>query len=157
MHFRHRSIRARIFFLILIPLLSLIGLYAFATTITARDAITLARATDVHNSLADPVGFFVTELEPERLLATVYLAHPTARGLAALEAQEAATNRSLEGMRTAADSAAARQASPQVKTALAATLQNADGLPSLREEITSQGISRASVQATYAAMIAAGY
>jgi signal transduction histidine kinase len=157
MHFRHRSIRARIFFLILIPLLSLIGLYAFATTITARDAVTLARATDVHNSLADPVGFFVTELEPERLLATVYLAHPTVRGLAALEAQEAATNRSLEGMRTAADSAAARQASPQVKTALAATLQNADGLPTLREEITSHGISRASVQATYAAMIAAGY
>ena len=43
MNLNRRSIRIRAFFLVLVPLLSLIGLYAFATTITARgDAITLA-------------------------------------------------------------------------------------------------------------------
>ncbi|HMH90823.1 MAG TPA: hypothetical protein VK586_07015, partial [Streptosporangiaceae bacterium] len=76
MQLRHRSIRARTFFLVLVPLLSLLGLYAFATTLTARDAVTLAHATTVRNSIADPIGFYATEIQGERILATIYLAAP---------------------------------------------------------------------------------
>ena len=46
MSLRLRSIRQRILLLVLVPVLSLIGLYAFATSITASNAINLARAGD---------------------------------------------------------------------------------------------------------------
>ena len=49
MGLRHKSIRLRVLLLILVPLLSLIGVYAFATTQTAREAIDLARAKAVEN------------------------------------------------------------------------------------------------------------
>ena len=45
MGLRLRSIRQRIFLLILVPVLSLIGLYAFATFLTARGALTLSQAS----------------------------------------------------------------------------------------------------------------
>lgn len=55
------------------PLFSLIGLYAFTTTITASGALTLARATEVRDSIADPIGLFASQVQQERLLATMYL------------------------------------------------------------------------------------
>ena len=158
MNLNRRSIRIRAFFLVLIPLLSLIGLYAFATTITARNAITLARATTVRNSIADPIGFLATEVQGERLLATVYLAAPTARDRAALTAQQAKTNESLGLFRTAANSAATQKASSAgVKAALAATFRQVAGLPALRAKIVAGTISPAAAQQAYSDMISAGY
>jgi signal transduction histidine kinase len=158
MHLRHRSIRVRTSFLVLVPLLSLLGLYVFATVITARAAITLARATAVRSSIADPIGFYATEIQGERTLATVYLAAPTPRDLAALSAQEAKSNAALTVLRRAADSSSTRGASsPAVKAALAATLKDAAGLPALRGQIIANVISRAAAQQAYSRMVAAGY
>lgn len=53
---RLRSVRSRVLVLILLPLLSLTGLYAFVASITAGDAITLARAVSIRNTLDDPTG-----------------------------------------------------------------------------------------------------
>jgi signal transduction histidine kinase len=157
MHLRQRSIRARTFLLVLVPLLALLGLYAFATTITAGDAITLARATAVRNSIADPIGFFTTQIQGERTLATVYLAAPTPQDLAALTGQESKSDAALAVLRRAADSASMRSASsPAVKAAVAATLDDAASLPALREKINSSQVSRAAVQRAYSAMVAAG-
>ena len=44
MSWRLRSVRRRILLLALVPVLSLIGIYTFYTSIAARDAINLARA-----------------------------------------------------------------------------------------------------------------
>jgi signal transduction histidine kinase len=157
MHLRQRSIRARTFFLVLVPLLALLGLYTFATTITAGDAITLARATAARDSIADPVGFFTTEIQGERMLATVYLAAPTPQDLAALGQQEGKSDAALAALRRAANSASMTSASsPAVKAAVAATLHDAAGLPALRGKITSGQVSRAAVQSAYSAMVAAG-
>src|ERR1022692_4816170 len=102
MHMSHRSIRARTFFLVLVPLLSLIGLYAFATTITASETITLARASTVRDSLADPIGFYATALQGERMLGTAYLAAPTPAALGALSKQEATSDAALALLRRTA-------------------------------------------------------
>jgi signal transduction histidine kinase len=158
MHLRRRSIRARTFFLVLVPLLALLGLYAFATILTARDPVTLARATVVRDSIADPIGFYATEVQGERTLATVYLAAPTAQDLVALTTQEAKSDAALAVLRKAVASAATRRASsPVVKAALAATLRDAARLPALRASIIADSVSRAAAQRQYNGMIAVGY
>ena len=155
---QRRSIRARTFFLVLVPLLSLIGLYIFTTIITVGAAITEARATAVRSSIADPIGFFATDIQAERMLATVYLAAPTPANLAALTAKEHSSDGTLAAFRSAADSPGTQSASaPAVKAALAATFQAADGLPSLRAEIASRQISRTAARQAYSNIVAAGY
>lgn len=49
-----KSIRQRILLLVLVPVLSLIGLYIFATSLTASDAINLARANTLKNATGVP-------------------------------------------------------------------------------------------------------
>jgi signal transduction histidine kinase len=153
-----RSIRARTFLLVLTPLVSLVGLYAFATTITAQDANTLARATSVRNSIADPIGFFTSEVQQERLAVSLYLAQPSAKGLAALRVQEAKTDAELAALRAAVDSPATQSASAQpVKAAIAVMLHDSAGLPALRDQVASRAVTMARAQSDYSAIIAAGY
>ena len=158
MQLHRQSIRARTFFLVLVPLLSLIGLYTFTTIITAGAANTLARATTVRDSIADPIGFFATDLQAERMLATIYLAAPTRDNLAALTAEEQKSNQTLGAFRAAADSASTQNASSTaVKAALAATFKGTAALPALRAGIASRHVSRAMAQQTYTGIIMAGY
>lgn len=158
MRLHFHSIRARILILSIVPLFSLIGLYAFTTTITASDALTLARATEVRNSIADPIGLFASQVQQERLLATRYLTGGTPGSLAALTAQEGKTDAALAGFRSAADSGGTVNASgAPVRAAVAAALRDAAGLPALRAEITAGKAGAASAQTAYAGMIAAGY
>src|SRR5450759_5753649 len=71
MGFRLRSIRQRIFLLILVPVLSLIGLYIFATSNADGNALNLARANTLRNATGVPAGIFLLSLihisEPTRL------------------------------------------------------------------------------------------
>src|SRR3984893_8474512 len=89
MGFRLRSIRQRIFLLILVPVLSLIGLYIFATSITARNAINLARTDTLKNATGLPAGNFLTALDTERPLMTGHMSAPSGVTLAGLKMQEA--------------------------------------------------------------------
>jgi signal transduction histidine kinase len=155
---RLRSIRARVLVLVILPLLSLVGVYAFATTLTARDAITLARALSIRNTVDDPIGLFAAQVQTERLLATMYLVSPTPQNVAALTAQEVKTNKFLAVLRAAAGSASTRNnASPQVKDALAALLGDTAQLPVLRQQISSHTIGAPQAQKGYSAIVAAGY
>ena len=58
MGLRLRSIRQRILLLVLVPVLSLIGLYIFATSITAGQAINLSRTHSLLVSTGQPTGYF---------------------------------------------------------------------------------------------------
>jgi signal transduction histidine kinase len=142
----------------MLPLLSLAGLYAFATSITAGDAVTLARALSIRNTVDDPTGLYTDQLQTERLLATMYLAAPTIENRAALAAQEARTDRFLSEMRATARSAStAKNASPQVKAALAAELADSATLPALRQSIGLRTVTISQAQNEYSAIIAAGF
>jgi signal transduction histidine kinase len=54
-----RSVRARILLLVLVPLLSLFGLYLFITGITGKDALNLARARALKTATSEPVSNFL--------------------------------------------------------------------------------------------------
>ena len=150
MRWRLRSVRTRIFLLVLVPVLSLIGLYAFATSITARDAINLARSTNVKNVTGEPTGAFVAQLDAERLLAIVYLSDPSGANLAKLELQESKTSAAATALRAALTSPATmNNASGPEKRAIATLLADVSGLPSLRSQIAAQIITRSRAFAAY--------
>ena len=86
-----RSVRTRILLLVLIPVLSLFGLYLFITGITGKNALNLARARALKSTTSEPVNNFLAQLDTERVFALTYLSAPASRNLAKLRAQEAAT------------------------------------------------------------------
>ena len=131
MGLRRWSIRTRIFLLVAIPILSLIGLYAFAATITASDAINLSRAKTVKDTIGLPTGSLETQVYAERLLAVIYLAAPVPQSMAALQAQERKTEQAQAGFKAAA-AATTSSADPQEKQAIAVLLREVAGLGTLR-------------------------
>jgi signal transduction histidine kinase len=152
MGLRRRSIRLRIFLLVVIPILSLIGMYAFAATITASDAISLSRSKSVFNTISLPSGLMESALDSERVYAVVYLADPAPLDRAALQAQEQKTDRSVAGFKAAAGAAAGSESTPE-KQAFATMFADLARLPALRSQIASQAISRPQVISAYDSMV----
>jgi signal transduction histidine kinase len=90
---RGRSIRLRIYFLVAIPLVALVGLLAYVAGTSINNAISLDRAPNLVNATAVPAAKFGTYLQAERAAAVVYLFQPTAANLTAYDAATAATDR----------------------------------------------------------------
>lgn len=138
-----RSIRLRIFFLILVPLLSLIGLYIFVASITVNDAVNEARVSSLKNDTGLPISRYESQLYSEMRNAMIYLGAPTPQRLAQLDAQEARTDHVQSSMRAAVTSQATMDiASADEKQAIAVMLRDASGLGSLRSRVASRAISR---------------
>jgi signal transduction histidine kinase len=154
MGLHRRSIRLRIFVLILIPLLSLIGLYVFAASITIGDAVNRAKATSLKNDTGLPAGTFQGLVVAERRVAVIYLAAPNQQFLAALDAQEAKTDQAMSAMRTALTSSATMSnASDAEKRSIAAVLRGAAGLAAVRAKIASRAMSRDQALDAYTTLI----
>ncbi|MYR62195.1 hypothetical protein GTY54_40355, partial [Streptomyces sp. SID625] len=85
MRFRGKSIRRKIVALLLVPLLSLTAVWAFATVITGRQAGRLFDSSTVVEKVVYPTEDTVRVLQQERRQTLVHLADPRAAdGLAAL-------------------------------------------------------------------------
>ena len=151
MGLRHRSIRLRIFLLVAVPILSLVGLYVFAATITASDALNLARSRTLKDTIGTPVGNLEAQIDLERMQAVVYLAAPVPSNLAALHAQEAKTEQSQKAVANAVNSTAG-SAGPAEKQATAALVKDTAGLATLRSKIASRAITRPEAISAYAAI-----
>jgi signal transduction histidine kinase len=152
MGLRRRSIRLRIFLLVAIPILSLIGIYAFAATITASNAINLSRSRLVFNTISLPSGLMESALDSERVYAVVYLADPAPLSRAALQVQEQKTDRSIAAFKAAANAAASSESAAE-KQAFATMFADLARLPALRSQIAAQAISRPRVISAYGSMV----
>ncbi|WP_082119189.1 sensor histidine kinase [Saccharothrix sp. ST-888] len=93
---RPRTVRARIVALLMVPVVSVMALWAFATVTTAQNVWDLLRLQQVHRGLLDPVEATVTALQAERSAAGQLLAAPggTARE-SALRDAAGATDRAV--------------------------------------------------------------
>jgi hypothetical protein len=108
MGLRSRSIRMRVFLLILIPIVSLGALYGFAAQVTASAALSLARSKAVRMELAAPTTLLQDQLAAERHLALLYLASPAPALQAALDQQESSTDRAVRAFERSAAPGAIR-------------------------------------------------
>ena len=158
MGLRLRSIRQRIVLLVLVPVLSLIALYVFATFLTARGAINLSQATTIKTATGQPAGALLSELDAERPLAMVYLSSPTGANLAVLQVQQNKTDATARAAAIALTSAnTMNNATAPEKRAIATLLKDMKSLPALRAQVHSQIISKSRALDEYDSIVADGY
>src|SRR5215472_2818938 len=153
-----RSVRARILLLVLVPVLSLFGLYLFTTGISGKDALNLARARALKTATSNPVSNFLGQLDTDRVYSVVYLSAPSPSNLAKLRAQEAATGHVTAALRAALTSGSTlSNAPPAVRQASITLLHDASGLPALHTAIGARTVGRAQALATYNKLINDSY
>ena len=83
---RGRSIRLRIYFLVAIPLVAMVGLLAYVAGTSINNAVNLDRAPDLINATSLPTADVHQYLQDERAAAVIYLFQPTPANLAAYDA-----------------------------------------------------------------------
>ena len=103
---RGRSIRLRIYFLVAIPLVTMMGMLAYLVVATVNNAVNMDRAPGLISGTAVPAATFVSLLQDERRAAVVYLARPTAANDQTYDAAIAATDRGEQAFRQAMSSSA---------------------------------------------------
>jgi len=143
---------------VLVPVLSLFGLYLFTTGIAGKDALNLARVRALKTATSEPVSNFLGQLDSERVGALIYLSAPTPGNLAKLRVQEAATGRATGALRAALTSGGAlSDAPPAVRQASATLLHDAAGLPAMHSSIASRAVTRPQALAAYDKVIGDSY
>ncbi|MGP3981826.1 sensor histidine kinase [Streptomyces sp. KR80] len=153
MRFRGKSIRRKIVGLLLVPLVSLASVWAFATVITGRELMELLDVAEVVEKVGTPTEDTVQVLQKERRQTLVHLADPrTSDGLDRLHRQEQVTDRVVARLRgNAAD--VRDDLSPGAQTRLTEVLEGLDGLNALRRKVEEGTVTRGHVFASYNALI----
>ncbi|WP_411083620.1 nitrate- and nitrite sensing domain-containing protein [Streptomyces sp. cmx-18-6] len=159
MRFRGKSIRRKIVALLLVPLVSLTGLWVLATYITGRQASELMSAGAIVEKVGGPLEETVRAVQAERRQTLVFLADPRASdALPVLLRQRAATDRTVAEVRDNARQPDVREAlNAEARTRLDAILSAVDGLGSLRDSVEKRTISRAKALDFYNGLVDPSY
>ncbi|MEV0780471.1 nitrate- and nitrite sensing domain-containing protein [Streptomyces sp. NPDC050433] len=144
MRFRGKSIRRKIVALLLVPLVSLTALWAFATTLTGREASQLLDVAYVIDKIGDPVEDTVRVVQRERRQTLIYLADPrNSESLAELRRQRAATDRAVTKIKANAEDPSVRDQMSGATSARLTSLTDAlDGLGALRRSVEKSTVTR---------------
>ncbi|WP_031078107.1 nitrate- and nitrite sensing domain-containing protein, partial [Streptomyces sp. NRRL S-118] len=144
MRFRGKSIRRKIVALLLVPLVSLTGLWGFATLLTGREANQLLDVGYIIEKVGYPLEDTVRVIQKERRQTLVYLADPRASdALPALRRDRAATDRAIARIQAnAAESGVADAMQPQAARQLNGLLDAFDGLAGLRRSVENRAVGR---------------
>ncbi|QWB26916.1 MULTISPECIES: nitrate- and nitrite sensing domain-containing protein [Streptomyces] len=144
MRFRGKSIRRKIVALLLVPLVSLSAIWAFATVLTGREAADLFNVSSVVEKIGYPIEDTVRVLQEERRQTLVHLADPRASdGLAALRRSRTATDEAVAGIRENARNPDVRDAMGEdTDERLTAVLDAFEGIESLRSSVEDGTVNR---------------
>ncbi|MFH9014586.1 nitrate- and nitrite sensing domain-containing protein [Streptomyces sp. NPDC017943] len=145
MRFRGKSIRRKIVALLLVPLVSLTAIWAFATILTGREASDLFQVSTVVEEIGYPIEDTVRVLQEERRQTLVHLADPRASdGLAALRRSRTATDEAVAAIRGNARDPDVRDAmGADTRERLTAVLDAFEGIDSLRRSVEDGTVDRA--------------
>ncbi|MFE1955358.1 nitrate- and nitrite sensing domain-containing protein [Streptomyces sp. NPDC059524] len=159
MRFRGKSIRRKIVALLLVPLLSLTAVWAFATVITGRAAVQLVTAGKITDSLAIPLVDTSRFLQDERRQTLVYLADPRAsEAQSALRAKRTASDEALSDFKERARDAGARDdLDDRTRATLDAAVEGFEGIESLRRNVDEGTVTRVQALDFYTRLIAPTY
>ncbi|HEY9438192.1 MAG TPA: nitrate- and nitrite sensing domain-containing protein [Streptomyces sp.] len=159
MRFRGKSIRRKIVALLLVPLVSLTGLWVFATVVTGREAGELMGASTVVRKVGIPMEEAVRAVQAERRQTLVFLADPRASdALPELRIRRAATDREVADVRASARQKDIRASlGSEAETQLDSVLGEIDGLAALRQSVEKRTIDRPHAMAFYNGLIDPGY
>ncbi|WP_262057244.1 nitrate- and nitrite sensing domain-containing protein [Streptomyces sp. STR69] len=96
---RPRTVRAKIVCLLMVPVVSLLALWAYATVSTAQDVARLRQLQRVDSAVRSPVAVAVAALQAERSAAVRYATDPGAEPSGDLKKLAANTDRAVAGLR----------------------------------------------------------
>ncbi|MBX9364841.1 nitrate- and nitrite sensing domain-containing protein [Streptomyces sp. WAC04114] len=98
-HIRPRTVRAKIICLLMVPVVSLLALWAYATVTTAQDVSRLRQVQRVDATVRAPVSAAVAALQAERAAAVRHATDPSAVGTGELEELARRTDRAVAKLR----------------------------------------------------------
>ncbi|WP_329599167.1 nitrate- and nitrite sensing domain-containing protein [Streptomyces pseudovenezuelae] len=144
MRFRGKSIRRKIVALLLVPLVSLVAVWGFATVLTGREVARLFQVSTVTEKLGYPIEDTVRVLQQERRQTLVYLADPRASdALSALRGTRSASDDAIAKFRRNAHNPDVRDGLDQDDDdRLTAVLDAFDGIDSLRRSVEDGTVTR---------------
>ena len=149
-----RSVRFKIILLLIVPLVSLSTLWAFAANITLGDGLNLRHVNTIQDHLGYPSGALGSALEQERRLSLVFLGSKTEGDRAAMESGRLVTDRQAEQFRRlAVDKDAQKVISAQARGWTKEILQYLDSLPARRRQVDSAAVTRGQVFTRYTTTI----
>jgi hypothetical protein len=138
---RSRAIRFRLIGLLLVPLFSLVGLWAVTAGVTIGDSLRLRTYNTLWSTLRQPADGLIVELQQERLASAEYLASPTRADQNGMTAQRQRTNAARDNVRKLATSEASRAATtPTMRAQVDEMLDGLSRLDEVRAEI-DEGLS----------------
>ncbi|MFL6053901.1 MAG: nitrate- and nitrite sensing domain-containing protein [Actinoallomurus sp.] len=151
-----RSVRFKIVLLLIVPLVSLSTLWAFAASITLGDGLNLRHVNTIQDHLGYPSGALGSALAQERRLSMVFLGSKSTGDRASMESGRLITDRQADLFRRlAVDPGAQKAANAQARQWTRDVLQHLDGLQAKRRAIDSGAASRTQAFADFTDTIAA--
>ncbi len=152
---RGRSIRLRIYFLVAIPLITMLGLFGYVAYTSTTTYLNLDRAPNLINATAEPLTNFVNLLQAERRAAVVYAASPSSANLAAYRSAIATTDAGQVQVTAALNSAGTTSSASAAETNGIASMTAAlNSLPQLRDGILARKLPALTAFADYTNVIA---
>jgi signal transduction histidine kinase len=154
---RGRSIRLRIYFLVAIPLITMLGLFAYVAYTSVSNFFDLDRAPNLLNATAVPITEFGNLLQDERTAAVVYLSHPGSQGLTGYEKAVAATKAGVGPFNAAMESPGTKaSANAQEQAAIDTMVSDFTGntVAGLRQEVQAQQLTPLQAFQSYTDLIA---
>jgi len=141
---RNRSIRFKIFALLLLPLLSLSALWGFVLNLTVGDGLVLLRSNTVYQTVGITSTDLGLQLQAERTLSSVAI---SSRVLTSgMGEQRARTDRATEAFKTAA---ARDSGNPELNNSLKELVRKLDRLPVIRAGVDSGQHTRLGALSNY--------
>src|SRR3984957_20235974 len=152
---RGRSIRLRIYFLVAIPLITMLGLFGYVTYTSVTTFQNLDRAPSLIEATSEPLTNFVNVLQAERRAAVVYLSQPDAANLGTFDAAVTASKSGAEQLEVALNSSGTKSSSTPAEDAAIATMTTqVSGMDSLRAGVTAKKLAPIDALAAYTNIIA---
>jgi signal transduction histidine kinase len=150
---RNWSIRSKIVALVAVPLVALLALWIFATSLTVGPAFRLLSAQTLLDTVGRPGEALVAELQKERRLSVVHLstAGATPPGLLG---QQSATDRAIADFRAAAGGDEAQgAATPLLRDRIRQMFADLDQLPANRGNIEGRRMDAIGAHNLYSAIV----
>ncbi|MBC6458318.1 sensor histidine kinase [Actinomadura sp. HBU206391] len=138
-----RSIRFKVFALLLIPTISLIGLWAFAVSLTLTDVIEKQRYDAASRKYVEVTQALALSVGGERQASVIFLSAGSSAPRQDLDAGRAKTDAVVQRFRRfAKEEQSARVYAPSVRRVLNDFLGALDGLTSTRAAVDARGMTR---------------
>ena len=119
---RGRSIRLRIYVLVAIPLITMLGLFGYVAYTSVTNWLNLDRAPNLIQATSEPLTNFVNVLQAERRAAVVYLSQPSNANLSSYQSAISASKNGAEQLSVALNSPGTKSSSTAEETAAITTM-----------------------------------